>query len=129
MALLNARPNIERMYRGLLTVYGWELVEDPDTHISRETEVVKVEDQPCFLSNTSSAPATTADGVPSVVKSTKIFLAPEIVIPEGSKLVVTQDGVTNTYERSGVPSVYPTHQEVTVNVMKKVDMNESQVRI
>jgi hypothetical protein len=59
--------------------------------------------------------------VPSVTKVTKIFVAPDIPIKEGSKLVVTQDGVTNTYERSGMPSVYPTHQEVTVNIIEKVN--------
>lgn len=127
MALEKARAHIERMYRGTLTIYGWELIEDPDTHISREQEVLKLEDQPCLLSHTSTSPATTAEGVPSVVKSTKIFVAPEINIPEGSRLVVTQDGVTNTYERSGAPAFYPTHQEITVNVMKKVNASESTV--
>lgn len=127
MGLVNARPNIERMYRGKLTIHEWTLVTDPETHISSETEVVTVEEQPCLLSNTSTAPTTSADGVPSVTKVTKIFLAPDIAIKEGSKLIVTQDGVTNTYERSGIPSVYPTHQEVSVNLMEKVNSNENEV--
>lgn len=122
MGLINARPNIERMYRGTLTVHEWSVVTDPVTHVSYETEVVTVVDQPCMLSNTSTAPTTSAEGVPSVTKITKIFVAPDISIKEGSKLVVTQDGVTNTYERSGVPSVYPTHQEVSVNLIEKVNV-------
>ena len=121
MGLINARPHIERMYRGKLTIYEWTLVTDPLTHISSEVEAIVVEDQPCMLSNTSTAPTTSAEGVPSVTKITKIFVAPDIPIREGSKLVVTQDGVTNTYERSGIPSVYPTHQEVSVNLMEKVN--------
>lgn len=120
MGLINARPNIERMYRGKLTIHEWALVTDPITHISSEVERITVADQPCLLSNTSTAPTTSSEGVPSVVKVTKIFVAPDIIIKEGSKLVVTQDGVTNTYERSGIPSVYPTHQEVSVNLMEKV---------
>ena len=120
MGLISARPNIERMYRGTLTIHEWELVTDPTTHISSEVEKITVEDQPCLLSNTSTAPTTSTEGVPSVVKTTKIFVAPDISIREGSKLVVTQDGITNTYERSGIPSVYPTHQEVSVNVIEKV---------
>ncbi len=122
MGLINARPNIERMYRGTLTVHEWSVVTDPVTHVSYETEVVTVVDQPCMLSNTSAAPTSSAEGVPSVTKITKIFVAPDISIKEGSKLVVTQDGVTNTYERSGVPSVYPTHQEVSVNLIEKVNV-------
>lgn len=121
MGLIDARPNIERMYRGKLTIHEWSLVTDPTTHISSEVETITLEDQPCLLSNSSSAPTTSVDGVPSVAKITKIFLAPDIVVNEGSKLVVAQDGVTNTYERSGVPAIYPTHQEVTVNLMKKVN--------
>lgn len=120
MGLINARPNIERMYRGKLTLYEWELVTDPISHVSSEKEIIVVEDQPCLLSHSSTAPTTSSEGVPSVIKTTKIFLSPEVAIKEGSKLVVTQDGVTNTYERSGIPSVYPTHQEVTVNVIEKV---------
>ena len=120
MGLINARPHIERMYRGILTIHEWTLVTDPDTHISSEVESIVVEDQPCLLSNTSTAPTTSAEGIPSATKVTKIFVAPDIIIKEGSKLVVTQDGVTNTYERSGIPSVYPTHQEVSVNVIEKV---------
>lgn len=121
MGLINARPHIERMYRGTLTIHEWTLVTDPETHISSEVETITVVDQPCMLSNTSTAPTTSADGIPSVTKVTKIFVAPDVVIKEGSKLVVTQDGVTNTYERSGIPSVYPTHQEVSVNLVEKVN--------
>lgn len=121
MGLIDARPHIERMYRGTLTVHEWISVTDPVTHISSEVEIITVTDQPCMLSNTSTAPITSEEGVPSVTKVTKIFVAPDIPIKEGSKLVVTQDGVTNTYERSGMPSVYPTHQEVSVNLMEKVN--------
>ena len=120
MGLINARPNIERMYRGFLTVYEWSSVTDPITHVTSEVETAIVVDQPCLLSNTSTAPTTSSEGVPSVSKTTKIFVAHDIHIKEGSKLVVTQDGVTNTYERSGVPAMYPTHQEVTVNLLEKV---------
>lgn len=121
MGLIDARPLIERLYRGTLTIHEWSLITDPVTHISSEVETITVADQPCMLSHTSTAPTTSAEGIPSVVKSTKIFVAPDVIIKEGSKLVVTQDGVTNTYERSGVPSVYPTHQEVSVNLMEKVN--------
>ena len=121
MGLINARPNIERMYRGTLTVHEWTSVTDPITHITSEVEIPTIVDQPCMLSNTSTAPTTSAEGGPSATKVTKIFLAPDVPIKEGSKLVVTQDGVTNTYERSGIPAVYPTHQEVTVNIMEKVN--------
>ena len=36
----------------------------------------------------------------------------ELDIPAGSKIVVTQEGRTNEYQKSGEPAVYSFHQEV-----------------
>ena len=44
----------------------------------------------------------------------KLFLAPEIVISSNSKIVVTQNGVTDEYSASGIPAIYSTHQEITL---------------
>jgi len=40
-------------------------------------------------------------------------------IPEGSKITVTQNGVTHDYERSGKPAVYSCHQEVPLELFKE----------
>ena len=36
-----------------------------------------------------------------------------------SKITVTQNGVTGDYARSGVPAVYVSHQEVTLELFKE----------
>ena len=45
-------------------------------------------------------------------QSLKLFLDKSVVIPPGSKIVVTQEGQTNAYAQSGPPAVYSVHQEI-----------------
>lgn len=46
----------------------------------------------------------------------KLFMSPEIEIKPGAKITVTQAGVTETYECSGTPAVYETHQEIILKL-------------
>ena len=48
----------------------------------------------------------------------KLFISSDIVIKSGSKLTVTQTGVTTAYTGSGVPAVYPTHQETILELFE-----------
>lgn len=71
---------------------------------------------PCRLSF-SSSPSTTADGsAAKIAQTAKLFLAPNIEVKEGSKITVTQNGVTTDYKRSGKPAVYATHQEIVLEL-------------
>ena len=74
-------------------------------------EVTVLEDQPCKLSfeTLTSSPG---DPVATVSQSVKLFISPDVVIKAGSKIIVTQHGRTTEYSNSGVPAVYPTHQEI-----------------
>lgn len=106
-----ARKAIESLYKGSCEIIIKEYTSNPTTHISESVEKTIVTAQPCRLSY-KSLPVTTGDNVAAVAQSVKLFLAPEIDVPEGSKIVVTQCGVTTAYKRSGKPAVYATHQEI-----------------
>lgn len=54
----------------------------------------------------------------AISQGTKLFTVPEIQIKPGSKIIVTQNGVTTVYSSSGVPAVYPTHQEVILELFE-----------
>lgn len=54
----------------------------------------------------------------ALVQVTEIFLAPEIVVKPGSKLTITQNGITTDYKSSGIPATYSTHQEIVVEIFK-----------
>ena len=38
---------------------------------------------------------------------------------EGTTLVITQNGATNTYEKSGKPAVYGSHQEIILSLVEE----------
>ena len=74
--------------------------------------------QPCKLSFKSITSASEADNVASISQGVKLFLSPTVLIPAGSKIVVTQNGKTTEYGRSGEPAIYTNHQEVPLELFK-----------
>jgi len=52
------------------------------------------------------------DAAVSAGQAVKLFLAPEIVVPTGSKIVVRRGGHEMVFARTGVPAVFGGHQEV-----------------
>ena len=54
----------------------------------------------------------------NIVQSITLFIDRAVVIPEGSKITVTQNGATAVYEKSGKPAVYSTHQEIPLEIFK-----------
>ena len=84
-----------------------------------ESEVVVLQDQPCRLSFEKLQTAIQSESAATITQSTKLFVSPDVTIKAGSKLTVTQDNATTDYTRSGVPSTYPTHQEITLELFKE----------
>ena len=59
------------------------------------------------------------DTAAALSQGVKVFLSPNVSIKAGSKLTVTQNGVTTAYKSSGVPAVYPTHQEIILTLFER----------
>lgn len=114
-----ARKAIEATYFGTLTVREMQKVKDDATKLTTQKEVVTLENIPCRLSFETLQAAVQTSSVATVTQGTKLFVSPDIEIKPGSKLTVTQDNVTTDYVRSGVPAVYPTHQEVMLELFEK----------
>jgi len=53
-----------------------------------------------------------------MVQSVKLFISPGVVIKEGSKITVSREGMEFVYASSGVPALYPTHQEIMLELFK-----------
>lgn len=111
-----ARKAIESTYTGAVTVSEYQKVKDPVTALTSYKEVVVLENQPCKLSFESITTAIQTEAVATISQAVKLFLSPDITIKPGSKLKVTQTGVTTEYSSSGVPAVYPTHQEIMLEL-------------
>ena len=113
------RKAIEATYDGTCRIYGMRSVKDPDTKVTRQEEVLVQEGIPCHLSYSSTTPAAGSSTVTVVIQTIKLFLAPESVIPPGSRIEVTQQGRTESYGQSGKAAVYSSHQEILLELWRE----------
>lgn len=115
-ALVSVRKALERGYTGTFTVTERKKVVRAD-HSTGFAEVQTVTDNPCRLSFTTS-PATGEGDTATLTQNVKLFCAPEIIIPEGSRITVTQNGVIEEYARSGMVAMYNTHAEYVLEAFR-----------
>lgn len=108
---------LEKMYDGVCVVTEYKETRDPVTKKTVFVETPVLTAQPCKLSF-SSSPVTGEDNVASVVQETKLFVSPDVTIKKGSKITVTQNGVTTEYANSSEPKIYATHQEITLKLFE-----------
>lgn len=112
------RAALEQKYEGRCSVYEYRDTIDPATRITAKQEAEVFTDIPCRLSYERLYATDAAAGAPQQAIGVKLFLAPDVAVKPGSKLVVTQNGVTEQYAASGKPAVYPTHQEVVLSLLE-----------
>ena len=113
-----ARKAIESMYEGTCTITEQQKVQK-DNKSTGFQDVIVQEDIPCRLSfKTINNTNPNENAASALVQVTEVFLAPEIVVKPGSKLTITQNGVTTDYKSSGIPATYSTHQEIVVEIFK-----------
>ena len=110
---------IKSLWRGKCTV----TVRNNDTTDENTGRVVVGEvdtytDEPCRISFDTVNATQPENNAANIVQSITLFIDRVVVIPEGSKITVTQTGVTAVYEKSGKPAVYSTHQEIPLEIFK-----------
>lgn len=115
--MVRIRKAKEIMYIGLCTIVEYHKVKQANQSTGF-TEVAVFEDIPCKLSFKSAPSVLESDKASALTQSISLILAPEIEINPGSKIIVTQNGVTKAYKNSGVPAVYTTHQEIMLDIFK-----------
>lgn len=87
-------------------------------------EEVIMEDVPCKLSFydnfvSANSPATPNGNVAPLKQLVKLFIAPNITIPPGSKITVTHNGNITDYTHSGTPAMFTNHQEILLELFDK----------
>lgn len=110
---------IKSLWRGRCTV----TVRNNDTTDENTGRVVVGEvdtytDEPCRISFDTVNTTQSENNAANIVQSITLFIDSAVAIPEGSKITVTQNGVTAVYEKSGKPAVYSTHQEIPLELFK-----------
>ncbi len=117
--ILAARQAIESQYDGICDIIEYQKVKDPKTKKSNFIEKVVKEKQACKVSYEDIYVNTETETQSKVITKIKLFIAPELDIKPGSKIVVTQKGRTTEYKNSGDPAIYDTHQEIMLEKFKE----------
>ena len=110
---------IKSLWRGKCTV----TVRNNDTTDENTGRVVEGEvdtytNEPCRISFDTVSATQTENNAANIVQSITLFIDRAVTVPEGSKITVTQNGVTGVYEKSGKPAIYSTHQEIPLELFK-----------
>lgn len=118
-AKAEARAIFEKVYYdAICTVYELKKVKDEQTKITEENEVVVFDNQPCRLSFEKLSSTAQTETAAEITQGVKLFVSPEIVIKGGSKIAVMQNGRTQIFSSSGKSAVYPTHQEIMLELFE-----------
>lgn len=108
------RKAIESLYIDTCDIIQLVSVKNPVNKRVEQAEQVVHSTVPCRLSMKTVPQASDSNTASTAMQITKIFLAPELEIPEGSKFRVTHYGREFKYESSGFPAIYSSHQEIVL---------------
>lgn len=115
---------VESLYSGTCTVTATTPTFDESTKQTTNTETTLFTNQPCRLSFISAPPSDKLASFSNNLihsdtprahladQQIKLFIDPALDIPPGSKISVTQNGLTQYFKSSGAPAVYSSHQEI-----------------
>lgn len=109
---------VRRLWKGKATVTVLEGKVNPANGRTEPSERVIVSQKPCHISFSTVKSTEPSEEAAVTVQSITLFIDPAVEIPAGSKITVTQNGVTGDYGWSGKPAVYTTHQEVHLELFK-----------
>lgn len=115
--MVAVRAAIEKTYIGLCDVIQQQKIQNSDKTTGFE-DVVVLTSEPCKLSFKSVTKVDQSSGATSVSQSVKVIISPDVRIIPGSKIIVTQNGECITYQSSGEPSIYSSHQEVVLELFE-----------
>lgn len=110
---------VQSPWDGKATITVREGVLNPANGRTEPVERVTVEAAACRISHVTVKSTEPSEEAAVVAQTVTLYIDPSVDIPEGSKVTITQDGVTRDYERSGKPAVYSCHQEVPLELFKE----------
>lgn len=104
---------VKSLWRGKCTVtVRSNSATDENTGRAAAVEVDICSNEPCRISFTTVSATQPEDSAAQAVQSITLFIDRTVAVPPGAKITITQNGMTEVYERSGKPAVYSTHQEI-----------------
>nr|DAX84402.1 MAG TPA: head closure knob [Caudoviricetes sp.] len=112
--LKQVREAIQSMWTGICNIFGFKNSKNKyGTVVSEVKELYK--NIPCRLSFKNISQTEQTESMAKTSQVVKLFIAPEVYVPPGSIVEVTQNGVTRKYKHSGISAVYTNHQEIILD--------------
>ena len=112
--LKQAREAIQSMWTGICNIFWFKNSKNKyGTVVSEVKELYK--NIPCRLSFKNISQTEQTESMAKTSQVVKLFIAPEVYVPPGSIVEVTQNGVTRKYKHSGISAVYTNHQEIILD--------------
>ena len=105
-------------YDSTCTIKEYKSIKDPVSKVTKKQEVIALKDKPCSISYSSVSQANQTEANATVQQVIKLFIAPEIKIKEGSRIIVTHEGRTTEFKHSGKPAIYSSHQEIVLEIVR-----------
>ena len=117
--MVNTRKSIEKLYHDTCNIYEYQKIKNSATKRTGFKPVLIHENIKCRISfkNITSANQTTGEAETKQV--TVLFISPDIIIKENSKIDITRNGKVFEYKNSGTPAVYSSHQEIVLELYKE----------
>lgn len=109
---------VKSLWDGVCTV---TVRKNETNEANGRTEAKEVDlctNEPCRISFDTVQVTEPVSGANLTKQSVTLFIDPSVSVPPGSKITVTQKGVTGVYEQSGVPAVYSAHKEIPLELFK-----------
>ncbi len=114
--VLMTRKAIESSYDSAADIFEKTKVINSSITKFKETKVHS--DIKCRLSYNSIGATANGEANATVTQIIKLFMAPEVEVKPGSVIHVNSMGITKAYKCSGKPAVYPTHQEIVLDILE-----------
>lgn len=113
--LKQAREAIQSMWTGICNIFRFKNSKNKyGTVVSEVKELYK--NIPCRLSFKNISQTEQTESMAKTSQVVKLFIAPEVYVPPGSIVEVTQNNITRKYKHSGISAVYTNHQEIILDV-------------
>lgn len=105
------RKAIEKLYDSICDIIVLQEIID-ENGVTDFKDVTLYEKQPCRISQQSVTKTANNHMVSEVDKVINLYIAPELDIPAGSKILVTYNNRTTEYKSSSLPALYDTYQKI-----------------
>lgn len=114
--LVKHRKAIEKLYDSVCNVIT-SVEYTKENGVTDFKDVVKYENQPCRISQSGATAANNNHVVSEIDKTIDLYIAPELDIPAGSRIVATFNDVVTEYKASGEPARYTTYQKIRLELV------------